>query len=331
MDEISTTDVTMLASRIFDSVLQSIQSSCLNFTMQVTPFSAMISLRKSFVKNKGGSFVLPLKSQIGEDVQKVKDESMINQTKVEKTEKELANAYDTIKELEFMVQCRDTTIKNLEIAATKAKESAVMLNKMVNDNRIKYEEEKLAMYKEHKSEVKSWKKDLGEANRKHLTLEKKFNILKATEKTNEQGKKAKQLLTSAEPSVDLTLAVGVDTKEICSICGQHILNFIPDYFMGEKINPACFDCNVKADVNYGTDPFSSFPDTAMPYSLVSHWTSPPFINPTNSIGSIPSLRAHYCHLPNPGDTFVSTAEFLSEQREIWAEERRQMREDCKQS
>ena len=100
--------------------------------------------------------------------------------------------------------------------------------------------------------------------------------------------------------------------------------------MGEKINPACFECNVRADENYGEDPFSSFPDTGMPYSLASHWT-PPSISSSNSIGSITSLRAHYCQIPNPGDSFILTAEFLSELREIWAEERRQMREDCKQS
>ena len=175
MDEISTTDVTMLASRMFDDVLQNIQTSCLNFTMQVTPFSAMISLRKSFMKNRGGSLVLPIKSLIEKDIQVLKDKETVD---------ELANAYEKIKELEAKIQYRDTTIENLEIAAAKAKESAVMLNKMVNDNRMKFEEERLVMYKEHKAEVKSWKKDLGEANRKHLNLEKKFNILNSTRRTS---------------------------------------------------------------------------------------------------------------------------------------------------
>ena len=135
--------------------------------------------------------------------------------------------------------------------------------------------------------------------------------------------------TSVEPlnSDHLTNALGVGIEEICSICAKPIPHFKPDYFMGEKINPACYDCNMRADVNYGKDPFSSFPDNGVPYSLVSHWT-PATINPSNCIGSISSLRAHYCQLPIP---FVSTAEFLGELREIWAEERRQMREDCKQS
>ena len=48
-----------MASCIFDKILQEIQLSNLNFQIQVSPFSALISLKKSFVKEKDGSLRLP--------------------------------------------------------------------------------------------------------------------------------------------------------------------------------------------------------------------------------------------------------------------------------
>ena len=45
----------MVASRTFDSILNQIQISNLNFHLQVSPFSANISLKRSPVKDKSGS------------------------------------------------------------------------------------------------------------------------------------------------------------------------------------------------------------------------------------------------------------------------------------
>jgi len=45
---------TMLASRAFDKILQEIQSSNLNFQLQMSPFSAQISIKKSLVKDRRG-------------------------------------------------------------------------------------------------------------------------------------------------------------------------------------------------------------------------------------------------------------------------------------
>ena len=49
----------MAANRIFDNILEQIQSSNLNFHLQVSPFSAVISLKKSLVKDRSGNFLLP--------------------------------------------------------------------------------------------------------------------------------------------------------------------------------------------------------------------------------------------------------------------------------
>ena len=61
MNKIKTSDEdpTMAATRTFDSILEHILSSNLNFQLQISPFSANISLKKSPIKDKSGASVLP--------------------------------------------------------------------------------------------------------------------------------------------------------------------------------------------------------------------------------------------------------------------------------
>ena len=49
----------MLASKAFNDILSRIQSSNLNFQLQISPFAAMISLKKTLVKDKSGTYRLP--------------------------------------------------------------------------------------------------------------------------------------------------------------------------------------------------------------------------------------------------------------------------------
>ena len=44
----------MLATKAFDHLLQQVQSSSLNYHLQISPFSAIISLKKSLIKDKAG-------------------------------------------------------------------------------------------------------------------------------------------------------------------------------------------------------------------------------------------------------------------------------------
>ena len=62
MEELINSDFSnyeMLASQTFDDILNSVQRSNLNFQIQVSPFSAYISLKKSLVKDKSGSLLPP--------------------------------------------------------------------------------------------------------------------------------------------------------------------------------------------------------------------------------------------------------------------------------
>ena len=61
MDQIRISDLdsTMAAKRTFDDLLEQIQASNLNFHLQLSPFSASISLKKSLIKDKFGNTLLP--------------------------------------------------------------------------------------------------------------------------------------------------------------------------------------------------------------------------------------------------------------------------------
>ena len=47
----------MAASKAFDKILDCVKSSNLNFCLQLSPFSANISLKKTLVKDKAGFYL----------------------------------------------------------------------------------------------------------------------------------------------------------------------------------------------------------------------------------------------------------------------------------
>ena len=55
----SDTNVTMLATKSFDMIIEQIQTSCLNYQIQISPFSALISIKKTLIKDQSGKPRLP--------------------------------------------------------------------------------------------------------------------------------------------------------------------------------------------------------------------------------------------------------------------------------
>ena len=52
-------NIAMIATTVFDDLVGRVKASNLNFTIQLSPFSAYISLKKSFIRDKAGAFILP--------------------------------------------------------------------------------------------------------------------------------------------------------------------------------------------------------------------------------------------------------------------------------
>ena len=53
------TDVDMFAANKFDQILDIVKNSHLNFQLQLSPYSAVISLKKTVIKDKSSAPVLP--------------------------------------------------------------------------------------------------------------------------------------------------------------------------------------------------------------------------------------------------------------------------------
>ena len=112
----SDTDLAMLAANTFDYILCQVQNSSLNFQLQLSPFTAYISLKKSLVKDKHGKPSLPrLSSQVSSI-------DNVNNKKLELDLLELQQKYDTLMR-DYNSAC--DTIKNLNEAAIVKKESLV--------------------------------------------------------------------------------------------------------------------------------------------------------------------------------------------------------------
>ena len=239
-------------------------------------------------------------------------------------------AVESIAIMEKNLKTREDTIRNLEIKNKAATAVADKLNSTLVECRSKFENDKANIIREYKGEVKTWKRELGIANKNHIKLQKKFDRLQ-TQSLNvnfTQDLPFEVTLPTKERQVENAL---LDSNTYCSICACQIDNYIQEYFYGEMVNPACERCKIEAnlfDSDHVKDPFSSFPIDGVPPSLVSHWISP-WPATTKSLLDLPSLKAHYVILPNPGSSFISMEEVLQEFKKMMDEQQRELRESCK--
>ena len=154
----------MTASLTFQHILTQIQDSNLNFQLQVSPSAAVISLKKSFVKDKSG-VPLPRMRHLSDTSSKIEAleaelSSMHNEyDRLVAKNKEASKIIDT---LEKCLNERDQRIKLLEASTLTAKAAAMKLNDVVIENKRNYVEEKKLIIKKYEDEIKSWKKELGD-------------------------------------------------------------------------------------------------------------------------------------------------------------------------
>ena len=260
----------MLASLNFDAILEQVQTSGLNFQIQISPFSAMISLRKSLIKDKCGKlFLAPHRRVLSENMKALNDENinlkneMINLTKIHsevvkdyengkeiiksletalleskiKTEEGFYNS-DEIESLKKALEDRDNEIFDLKIANKTAKEASDMLNKKLVSNKNKYDQEKSKQLKEHRNEVKALKKDLGEANRKIVNLEKQLIVADKSNKPEHHICQPNPVLHPQVCLLHLVLYHPVNKQVVPFILYQHS-NLLLQLAHQLALNPGC--------------------------------------------------------------------------------------------
>ena len=326
---------TMIAAETFENILFQIRNSNLNFKLDLSPFAANISLKKSLVKDKSGVFLLPRANAASDSIAilEEKNQQLENKLFSVKNEfsskvnecgtavnKELENSRELVKKLQLLnanlvrenemfknkVKDQETEIKDLEHSNNIRKEVSDELNKKLSELKAKYDKERRDVTNQNKAEVRYWRKELGKETKLKLKLREMLENRGMDEKC-EIDKKTKKKLPKKET---LSPPLRPENEILCSICASPIPSYTPDYFCGEKFNPACHRCK---DKNSSEDPFASFASTPPP-SLVSHWLLPPHETLPQNPGSISFMVAHCVRFPNPGDSFISIEEALQMMR-----------------
>ena len=122
--------------------------------MQVTPYSAIISLRKTFITDRNGVTAMPVKVQENREKLEKKHLETVN---------DLQRALDKIIRLEKTIAGQD--------------ESIAALKSDLEMTRKKFKDERNVAYNEHISDIETWNRELFDMNIKQLNIETKFEAL----------------------------------------------------------------------------------------------------------------------------------------------------------
>ena len=106
------------------------------------------------------------------------------------------------------------------------------MNKKLTNIRSRYQAEKVAIQKDHKSYVKPLKKTIGKLTSKNIKLSKVKDVTENVAKLKKAVKV--DIFNDATDVSDFDLSA-----VICSLCGVDIPDYKPKFFLGEEINPAC--------------------------------------------------------------------------------------------
>ena len=97
-----------------------------------------------------------------------------------KKDEDIARLTFENKNLEEKLVEQNDTIKDLQSSINIKMEVSKSLNKQLGETKAKAGKEKAAILKEHKAEVKSWRKCLGEERKLKIKLEKELELSKET-------------------------------------------------------------------------------------------------------------------------------------------------------
>ena len=180
----------MLAAQVFDEILDRIQKSNLNYQMQISPFSAVISLKKSLIKDGSGSLLLPpVHTAIGADVTKLvtkihelESDLAVQKNNYDKAVNEIENTCEKLRGLELI---KTEFATSLEIENKKLKQEMKVLTSKIENKALEAKQLRgeIDILKKDKNVIevalKSSKQDLKSQNqiteRKFMAYEKKIN------------------------------------------------------------------------------------------------------------------------------------------------------------
>ena len=158
-NRISDLNPTMAAKKSFESILETIQASNLNFQLRLSPFSATISLKKSLIRDKSGNQLLPPSPNLLQA-----DQKQENQLLLEEQNNFLLS--ENIRLNKQIQECQASGKSHSETVQTLEKKIA------------KIEASALKSFEERKSEEAALKKSLKAQNREIEGFRKDLQVKK---------------------------------------------------------------------------------------------------------------------------------------------------------
>ena len=288
------TNPTMLACESFDAILEHVRNCGLNFQIQVSPFSAIISLKKSLVKDKSGNLLLPpyrhgtrentrelvdnnieltkMHEKVVSDYEKACElvkylEKTLNEVKVKHEEATNTNEEQLKSEIETLkdtLKNRNSEIGSLQAALKTSTNVSEKLNKKLSEYRANFEQDKARLLKEHDIEIKALKEDVDDLKKENTKLKDKCVI-----KDEELGEAFDQKVKLEEKLNSL-----LDVLYGCPECGLN--NCECDY----SVNKGDFQPEDRSFSQHCTTQSSPPPTPSTrllppPSSDSSSWTPPP--------------------------------------------------------
>ena len=306
------TELEMSINNTFGSILNEIQLSNLNFSLQVTPFTAYITLKKSVQKDVNGVPATPsppllyLLQQAQQVILQLQDENSKLKTSVAALEEKTKSAInekdvlvDTVKEVNEEAaglaainnNLRDK-INEAEKESSKIKSEKIVLESKIKEARKKYDVELNDLQNQVKNLTKTIKTKEKELLHLDKILENTRSTLKNVKSENSQLKTIKSKLETEKRKLE--------NQKVKRDKGK--MKLMKSENNDENANEKVVEMKTEKDDEESLK--CSFIS-----SLVSH-CNPHIIHSPQRPGSITTMVSHCASLPPPGSSFLSMAEVL---------------------
>ena len=256
----------MDANSSVDMIVSSVKKSNLNFYLQESPFSLIINLRKSFIKNINGNIVLPQntlnKNEPSEEGRVKVEKFELEHSALGQLQVELRESQDAVRELSVQLEkAKKENVKSLLELNETAKET----EKARNENKtlkIKIDELKLANEtllsdkNVASKELKSKGKEVIGLEKKTMNLEDQLSLKKNENRSlieerkkiqNEKNKLDKQLLAAKMPIVKNTSTASIASQTSpstsSSVSRASQTNSLPEISNVDAETIECVVCN----------------------------------------------------------------------------------------
>ena len=186
------------------------------------------------------------KTTVSVKMEPTDDEDMILKTGMKE---EIFQLKEEKENLECCLSENVEQMSDLDSSNKRLEAANITLNRELVDARTKSSSTKSDHIKALKIEIKQWRKELGDERKQKIKLETALSGLEA--KINE-SKELKNAAVVEENPVSAVTETSLSNETVeesveCSICAEVINDFVPTYFSGVEINPACDECKGPAE------------------------------------------------------------------------------------